>query len=293
MTKERLLLPIHRRPGALANIALAVCGISTTFTPGNGAPKIQIVWDDMEVNSAHLKDFGKICGLSPPTEVLYPLYPLTLAFPLIMRILGHKKAPLSVFRTLNTKLQVVSHREIGVHEKLRLVCETGALRIVAKGLEMDISSTVQAGNEIVWESLHTFYYRGQFGKPDVSGVDHEKLSAISRCNMWASWYLSGGIGLRFAGISGDTNGLHYSNWYARMLGFDKAFAQPILVLTKTLHCLPGPVAPNFGLQALFRGPIYYSSYVNLKGISDDTGVRFDIFCRPNSRPSVCCHFEHL
>jgi hypothetical protein len=288
MGASEIDLVFHRRPGALANIALAALGISAGFKMGNNTSRIRAIWEDVEVNPTHLKAFGDICGLPSQTEYLHPLYPLTLGFPLIMRILGHKKAPLTPFRTLNTRLLVNSHRRIGTNERLSLTCETGAVRIVARGLEIDLSTVAQIGADTVWESLHTFFYRGNFGEPQSPNSHSTELSARSDCDLWSSWRLPNGIGWRFARISGDGNGIHYSSWYARAFGFERAFAQPILILTRSLHALPNFDLPRFRLDTLLKGPVYYGSAVYIKGMTRKTGIRFDIHSGRNPRPSICC-----
>jgi hypothetical protein len=291
MAENEIILRFHRWPNALINIALAFYGISTRFKMGDRVPKIKAVWEDVKIDPGHLKDFEEVCGLLSHTEFLYPLYPLTLIFPLILRVLGHRKAPLTVFRTLNTKLQVTSHRRIGVHESLRILCETGSLRILPKGIELDLTSTVQTDHETVWESLHTFYYRGKFGEGDTSNLDRPELLAIPEPKTLASWYLPDGIGFRFGRISGDTNGIHYSSLYARLFGFKRDFAQPILVLTKSLNCLSDFDTSRFRLLALLKGPVYYKSNVYLKGYPSEEGIRFDIYCEDNPKPSLSCQLS--
>jgi len=291
MTENEIVLHFHRRPNALTSIALALCGISTHFKMGDRVPKIKAVWEDVKIDAGHLKDFGEVCGLPPHGEFLYPLYPLTFIYPLILRILGHRKAPLSVFRMLNTKLHVTSHRRIGIHEPLRIICETGPLRIVPKGLELDLASSVQTHDETVWESLHTFYYRGKFGEGNSSHLDQPELPLISEPKTVASWHLPDGVGFRFSRISGDANGIHYSSLYARLHGFKRDFAQPILILSKSLSRFSDFEASRFRLLALFKGPVYYKSNVSLKRVSSEEGIRFDIYCEDNPRPSLSCQLS--
>jgi acyl dehydratase len=291
MKENEILLHFHRRPNALISIALALYGISTHFKMGDRVPKIKAVWEDVKIDPAHLKDFGEVCGLPPHGEFFYPLYPLTLIYPLVLRVLGHKKAPLSVFRMLNTRLQVTSHRRIAVHEPLRVVCETGSWRIVPKGLELDLTSAVQADDETVWESLHTFYYRGKFGEGNSSHFEQPELPSVSEPKTSASWYLPDGIGFRFARISGDSNGIHYSSSYARLYGFKRDFAQPLLVLSKSLSCFSDFDPSRFRLLALFKGPLYYKSNVTLKGNPTEEGIRFDIYGEDNPRPFLSCQLS--
>jgi len=291
MAENEIILRFYRRPNALISIALALYGISTHFKTGDCVPKIKAVWEDVKIDPDHLKDFGEVCGLPPHGEFLYPLYPLTLIYPLVLRVLGHKKAPLSVFRMLNTRLQVTSHRRIGVDESLRVVCETGALRILPKGIELDLTSAVQADHETVWESLHTFYYRGKFGEGNSSHFEQPELSPISEPKTLASWYLPDGIGFRFARISGDSNGIHYSSSYARLFGFKRDFAQPLLILSKSLSCFSDFDPSRFRLLALFKGPAYYKSNVTLKGLPTEEGIRFDIYWEDNRKPSLSCQLS--
>jgi len=288
MTENGIILYFHRRPNTLMSIALALCGISTHFKMGDPVPKIKAVWEDMKIDAGHLKDFGEVCGLPPHGEFLYPLYPLTFIYPLILRILGHRRAPLSVFRMLNTKLSVTSHRRIGVHEPLTITCETGSLRIVPKGLELDLASSVQTDHETVWESLHTFYYRGKFGEANGPNLDQPEVPPIAEPKTSVSWYLPDGIGFRFARISGDANGIHYSSSYARLYGFKRDFAQPLLILSKSLSCFSDFDPSRFHLLALLKGPVYYKSNVCLKGISSGARIRFDIYCENNPKPSLSC-----
>lgn len=291
MAENEIILRFLRRPNALLSIALALYGISNDFKSSGQVPKIRAVWEDVKIDPDHLKDFGEVCGLPSHGEFLYPLYPQTFIYPLVLRVLGHKKAPLSVFRMLNTKLQVTSHRRIGVHEPLRIISETGPLRVLPKGLELDLTSSAQANHETVWESLQTFYYRGKFGNGNPSHSDQPELPPISEAKTVASWYLPDGIGFRFARISGDANGIHYSSLYARLHGFKRDFAQPLLILSKSLSCFSDFDPSRFRLLALFKGPVYYKSNVSLKGISSGEGIRFDIYCEDNPRPSLSCQLS--
>jgi len=291
VTGNEITLHFHRRPNTLLSIALALYGISTDFKRSDRIPKIRAVWEDVKIDPARLKDFGEVCGLLSHGEFLYPLYPMTFVYPLVLRVLGHKKAPLSVFRMSNTRLQVTSHRQIGVHEPLQIISETGPLRVVPKGLEFDLTSAVQTDHETVWESLQTFYYRGKFGGGSSSHSDQPELPLLSEPETVAYWYLPDGIGFRFARISGDANGIHYSSLYARLQGFKRDFAQPLLILSKSLSCFSDFNPSRFRLLALFKGPVYYKSNVSLRGASSQEGIRFDIHCEDNLRPSLSCQLS--
>jgi hypothetical protein len=153
-------------------------------------------------------------------------------------------------------------------------------------LEIDISSIVRSAGETRWEGVLTFYYRGQFGEPDES-YQPPDFSPIVDGDRIGEWFLSSEVGFRFAGISGDWNGIHYSKRYARMLGFERDFAQPLLVLAKAADYLidinsDKPVA----LDVLLKGQLYYDRNVTLKGIANEDGPRFELYSEGNRRPSI-------
>ena len=89
MPENEIILRFHRRPNALVNLALALRGILNRYEIGDPVPKIKAIWENVKINPGHVKDFKEICGLLPHTEFFYPLYPVTLIFPFIIRILGH------------------------------------------------------------------------------------------------------------------------------------------------------------------------------------------------------------
>ncbi|HUL31698.1 MAG TPA: hypothetical protein VLZ03_14705 [Thermodesulfobacteriota bacterium] len=206
MAENEIILHFRRRPNAFLSIALALYGISTDFKSSGQVPKIRAVWKDVKIDPDHLKDFGEVCGLPSHGEFFYPLYPQTFIYPLVLRVLGHKKAPLSVFRMLNTKLQVTSHRRIGVHEPLRIISETGPLRVLPKGLELDLTSSVQANHETVWESLQTFYYRGKFGDGNPSHSDQPEIPPSRRPRQRPPGIFRTGSGFASPGSQGMPTG---------------------------------------------------------------------------------------
>jgi hypothetical protein len=133
-------------------------------------------------------------------------------------------------------MQIKQHRPIGLEETISLYCEFAGHRLVEKGLEVDIKSIVSISGEIFWESTITFYYRGQFGPPDAS-FQPPQMDMIPDAPEVERWFLQGGVGIGFATLSGDSNPIHYWRWYARLSGFKRDFAQPLLILASSVDHL--------------------------------------------------------
>jgi hypothetical protein len=201
-------------------------------------------------------------------------------------MLGLKQAPLSIFKVLGKRLRIEQYRKIRIHEELDIRCETTDLRIVAKGLELDVSAVIKAAGTTIWRATETFFYRGHFG--DVIETDEQPgLNAIPGSDEVTRWYLPEGLGFRFAKISGDGNGLHYSKQYARLVGFERDFVQPFLVLGNAMNRIPDTNTENaVSLDVAFKCPVYYERNVIIKGALNSSPKQFEIYNEGNERPCL-------
>ncbi len=279
-------LNYHSRPSTIFSALLALLGSSKTFNNSHSIPEIKAKQERIKIRNKHLNNFNHICGINNSNAISL-IYPFTFAYPLLQRILCHKEAPLSMFRVVNSRLQVLQHRPVDIDEILSLSCILKGHRIRPKGLEIYISSIVKADGEPVWENLQTFYYRGDFGAADLKYAPPLFEPIEDTCRT-VKWYLPEGIGYDFAKISGDGNGIHYSKRWAHMFGFERDFAQPLLILAKAMEYLlkAGSTKPTY-IDVILKGPIYYGKDVIIKSNSNKTDMRFDIFCKENSRPCIC------
>ncbi len=285
---EVICLQYEKRPSAIIALAKAFWGISRKFDPRNNISPICAVWRNAVIVPEHLNEFQKICGLEPGRGINM-IYPLSFVFPLAIRVLGHSRAPLTIFRSLNTRTRIIQRREIRYDDKMNITCRMDERRIVQKGLEVDLVTTIDSSGETIWKSIQTFFYRGRYGEPDpVQGsVDMESIQDEP---VIGQWFLPEGLGFRFAKISGDSNGIHYNALYAKILGFERDFAQPMLVLSKTVEGVSEKFTGD-RLNICFKGPIYYGCQVTVRGAEMETGFRFDVYTEGNPRPCICGFFE--
>jgi hypothetical protein len=226
-----------------------------------------------------------------------------------MRVLCSKEVPVSIFKVLNTRNSITMNRCISPDERLNIDCHNSEPRLVSKGLEIDIKSVISSGGENVWENITTYFYHGKFSSADVS-YNAPKLDPIDNAPIIKKWYFPAENRFRFARISGDTNGIHYGSFYARMMGFKRDFAQPIRVVAKcvsylpqirtgiqswleeiTSNCFPSlnvaePTGP-MRLDFYLKGPVYYESTLTLKNIQIKNGNRFNLYCSGNDKPVIC------
>jgi hypothetical protein len=278
-------LIFNHNPSAPNTILKAFRNRKNTFTPGREYPIITAARPGFIVDDAHIMVFNEICEISR-SECLHILYPFTLAYPYILRVLCSHESPVSLFKVLNTRNSIVMHRRIRPDERLDIDCRNTAPRIVQKGLELDIISIVSSGGKRVWENTTTYFFPGKFGPADAS-FRTPKLEPINGNPEIKEWYFPAKDRFRFARISGDGNGIHYGFYYARMMGFKRDFAQPIRVVARCVSSIADEPDAPARLDFNLKGPIYYENRLALKYIHTPDGTRFDLYCGSEERPGIC------
>ena len=93
--------------------------------------------------------------------------------------------------------------------------------------------------------------------------------------------------LRFARLTGDYNGIHLSDWYARRSGFRGAFLHPQRVLGECLARLPPrSSAMPLWLDTWLKGPVYYGADVTLRAEESPDAVTFALHVDGDERPAI-------
>jgi hypothetical protein len=282
-TLVKSLMEFRRRPSTAAFMARALCR-----WPGSGkggsVPPIRARWTQHRVDRRQLAEFLRLTGL-PAREELPLLYPHVFGFPLLMVVVTRRAFPMPIWGALQIRNHLMQHRAIPETAVVDLDTGVIAQRIVEKGIEVDLHTTVSSRGELLWESVNTFYYRGRFGETGAA-------SPMARApevgdTVAARWRTSSAGGWRFGGLTGDYNGIHWSDRYARRFGFEGAFHHPQRVLCQCMAHLPAP-GPGQAqrLDAWLKGPVYYDADVELRVRSDEDGPVFALLPAGEQRPAI-------
>ncbi len=284
MSRE-IHLDFRARPSALAFMARAM-----RPSPGlrKGVPAISARWRH-RVDAAELKRFHALSGL-PEGEALPLLYPHTIGFPLQMAILTQPAFPVPIWKVLQVRNRIVQHAPLARDAALGIHVKVAGHRILEKGAEFDLHTTVGEGGATAWESVNTFYIRGRFGAP-TAGAAVPEAPKVSPGET-AAWRMPAGGGWHFGGLSGDFNGVHMFGWYARKLGFPRAFFHPPRVLGQCLARLPQAEAGlPLRLDAWIKGPVFYGAPVKLRHEAGADGTRFALHVNEDERPAIVGHLH--
>jgi hypothetical protein len=281
---DREILEQHRRAPSAAVFMARACLPSPGLPAGGNFPSIVQRWMGLRIDAQHLAAFHGTTGLDGKDGVSV-LYPHVLGFRLLMALVTHPTFPFPIWKALQIRNHLVRHRLIDSRELLDFETRTGAHRVVAKGIEVDVETRLAQGSEYCWESTVTFFYRGHFGAAQVDAVLAPSPD-LAQASVAQRFEIPRGGGLRFGKLTGDYNGIHNWNWYARLLGFRAAFPHPQRVAGMCMARLQGPDSVVQHLDLWIKGPVYYGARLVLSAESLDHGIQFGLSLDGDHRAAI-------
>lgn len=277
-----IVLRYRDRPSTIAFMLRAAW--PTRLRAKGRFPDIAAVWNDHPVSVGELASFERLTGLVAHDRLPLML-PQVLGFPLQMVILTHPALPWPIWGALQVRAHMAQHRPISCDEPLELACRVAGDRFLERGAELDLYSTVHVEGELRWESLTTFYYRHALGGSDSLSP----LAASPRVNGPPThhWRAPRGGGVAFGRLSGDYNGIHLSDHYARRHGFARALLHPPVMLGQACARLPEVRDAAVGrLDVWMKGPVPYGETVALRSAGEGGRLEFTLTVGEETRPAL-------
>ena len=270
-----------RAPHAAAFMARAI------LTPRRSGlrdalPELSAVWRGHRVAGARLDDFLALTGLEG--HPLWPLlYPQATGFRLLMTLLTDRRFPFPIWGALQVRNRLVMHLPIARGDILEFAARIVQARTLEKGTEIDLACTVHRAGKLAWESTNAFYYRG--ARSTVPAAPEPPPAPVVEGTPIAEWTATGEGRARFGRVTGDYNGIHLSDWYARLFGFRGAFHHPQRMLGEALAHTPRAMRDMpVRLETWLKGPVYYGARVALRASADRSA--FALFVAGDERPAI-------
>lgn len=215
-------------------------------------------------------------------------WPQVWGFRLQMALLTDRRFPLPVWSSLQVRNRIVQHARLAAAEPYAISVQPHALRRLDKGVEVDLHCALhQRGGALVWESLSTFYWRGRgSAHPDPASprAASPALDAAARAAQWSPGH---GFGWSFGALTGDYNGLHWSDRYANAFGYPRAFHHPPRIAGQCLARLEVDAeAPRQQLDLWIKGPVFYRSEVALRRQRAGAAELFALQVGTDPRPAL-------
>ena len=216
--------------------------------------------------AADLEAYRVLTGQRAGTAL--PLaWPQVWGFRLQMALLTDRRFPLPIWSALQVRNRLLQHERLAAAEPYAITVQPHALRRLDKGVEVDLHCALHDRRDrLVWQSLSTFYWRGrgstQPDEPSLRAASPVLDAGAAEAGRWPSGQ---GSSWRFGALTGDYNGLHWSDRYARVFGFRRAFHHPPRIAGQCLaHLALDNEAPRQQLDLWIKGPVFYGSELVLR-----------------------------
>ncbi|MGD9597786.1 MAG: acyl dehydratase [Steroidobacteraceae bacterium] len=231
-------------------------------------PQLRLAWLGFAIGTAERRALAASCGVEGASgDVVRVLFPHIFGFRLSMALLTHPHWPLPIWRALQVRNRLLLRGEPAAVIRGDLHVSVAGWRVLAKGVEVDLRTRLLDGTDCAWESIVTFYYRGRFDWRAAQDEPVESSRESPRVEMPGAaavhWITGTSDRWRFARWTGDYNGLHQWDWYARRYGFPGAFSHPQRMAVQCVARLARPVRGAQELDLWLKGPVPYGAAVHL------------------------------
>lgn len=227
----------------------------------------------VRVERAAVEKYALLCGF--PVKDTVPLtYPHMLAQPLHLAILTDPRFPVPAMGMVHLENSISQHRRIGVGETLDVRVDVGSPLPHPVGTAWQLTSTITADGETVWESVSTYLRRGP-RNPDAVWPN-ELIDVPPSGPVFA---LKADLGRRYAAVSGDYNPIHLSALTAKALGFPRQIAHGMWTKARCVAMLENRLPEAVRVDVAFKKPVFLPSSVAYGGRPVEGGYAFSLHKR--------------
>lgn len=245
------------------------------FVPGGGGeiPEVDLELAGVSADPAKVAAYAKVCGFTL-RDALPPTYPHVLAFPLHMAVMADGSFPFGAVGLVHLENRIFLRRPLGIGEELTIRVRPTKLRPHPKGQTFTLVTEVSVDEETAWEGVSTFLHRG---KGDEGAAAPEPFATVpTETTASAGWRLEGGLGRRYASVSGDRNPIHLHALAAKPLGFPAAIAHGMWTKARCLAALESRLPDTFAVEVRFRKPILLPARVEFASEALDDEIAFTV-----------------
>ncbi|HYJ69181.1 MAG TPA: MaoC/PaaZ C-terminal domain-containing protein [Nocardioidaceae bacterium] len=236
------------------------------------APDLALVRQGVRVDPGHLARYVDVCDFAL-ADTLPATYPHIEAFALHLALMTDRDFPFPPIGTVHAANTIRQVRPMRVDETFDLTVYAADLRPHPKGRLIDIVTAATVDGEIVWQETTTVLRRGR-RDPDVA--DTLPLRDVDAPIGPGRWLLPGGLGRRYAGVSGDHNPIHLYAVTAKAFGFSRQIVHGMWTKARCLAALQPHLPDAYAVTVAFRRPIMLPGSVRF-GIDDsDSRIAFGV-----------------
>jgi len=224
----------------------------------------------VRVERDHVERYAELCGF--PVKDTVPLtYPHMLAQPLHLAILTDPRFPSPAIGMVHLENSISQHRPVGIGETLGVQVAVGSPIPHPVGTAWRLTSTITAGEKVVWESVSTYLRRGRRNADAAWASD---LVAVPASGL--TFPLKADLGRRYAAVSGDYNPIHLTALSAKALGFPRQIAHGMWTKTRCVAVLENRLPDAVRVDVAFKKPVFLPGRVAFGSQQTDGGYAFSL-----------------
>jgi hypothetical protein len=198
-----------------------------------------------------------------------------LAFPHALKLMTERKFPVPAIGLVHIRNRIVQQRPLRLEETLDLTLRAEGLEKTDRGTQFDMVAEAHVGGEPVWRGVSTYLRRsGKGGGSSKRGDDRPPERA--------RWRVDGGVGRRYAAVSGDVNPIHMSGLSAKLFGLKGPIAHGMWLKARCLAALEDRLPDAYGVDVAFKLPLFLGSTV----VFGEEGERFAVHDAKSGKPHL-------
>lgn len=249
---------------------------------GEHAPDLALVREGVQVDRDHLAAYVETCHFAL-ADTLPATYPHVVAFPLHMALMTDRVFPFPPIGLVHAANTITQHRPLHVGEAFDLSVHAADLRPHPKGRLIDIATTATVDGEPVWEETMTVLRRGH---SDRGAADTLPLREVDAPVGPTRWLLHGGLGRRYASVSGDRNPIHLHAVTARAFGFSRPIIHGMWTKARCVAALENRLPDAVSVAVAFKKPVLLPGRVAFGSTPLDDGYAFSLSSPGSGAPHL-------
>lgn len=271
---EPTLVSGNGGPGALLRAALPGLPVVGSL-PGikkdrDNTDGFALTRPPVTVEREHVERYAVLCGF--PVKDTVPLtYPHMLAQPLHLGVLTDPRFPAPPMGMVHLENSISQHRPIRIGETLGVQVEVGSPLPHPVGTAWRLTSTITAGEDVVWESVSTYLRRGRRNVDAAWASDLVEVPASG-----PTFPLKADLGRRYAAVSGDYNPIHLTALSAKALGFPRQIAHGMWTKARCVAVLENRLPDAVRVDVAFKKPVFLPGRVTFGSEQSGSGYAFSL-----------------
>ena len=257
-------------PGMLALFRKAAVK-SNKFADGQSLPMLGSSIHGLKIDRRHLLAYQKLMGFDE-NESLPPTYLSMLGFPLVLNIMTHADFPMKAMGQVHLRNEITVLKYFPIGAPIDLTAYIKGNTPTSKGIEWSVGMMAKVNGELVWSSESTMLHRCK------TTIPRQTAEPIMRSGEVQTWSVDGGMGRRYARVSGDYNPIHLTAMTAKLFGFKRAIVHGMWSKARSLAVLKNDLPKEgYRVRASFHRPLFLPSKVLFYSKHEENKTLFSLF----------------